>query len=64
VNRGYFTSKTQCPFQETLLRQSLELIAEEIEDPFGDDVNDLPMEKIAENITGNVQEILGIHREM
>lgn len=42
---------------------SLELIAEEIEDPFGDDVNDLPMEKLAENITGNVQEILGTHRE-
>jgi len=42
---------------------SLELIAEEIEDPFGDDVNDLPMEKIAENITGNVQDILGTHRE-
>ncbi len=40
---------------------SLELIAEEIEDPFGDDVNDLPMEKIAENITGNVQDILGIY---
>jgi len=40
---------------------SLELIAEEIEDPFGNDINDLPMEKLAENITGNVQEILGIH---
>jgi ion channel-forming bestrophin family protein len=39
---------------------SLELIAEEIEDPFGNDVNDLPMEKLAQNITGNVQEILGI----
>lgn len=37
---------------------SLELIAEEIEDPFGKDVNDLPMEKIAVNIHKNVYEIL------
>jgi putative membrane protein len=37
---------------------SLELIAEEIEEPFGDDANDLPMEKIAENIDRNVGEIL------
>lgn len=37
---------------------SLELIAEEIEDPFGNDSNDLPMGKIAENIKGNVHEIL------
>ncbi|HTG65210.1 MAG TPA: bestrophin family ion channel, partial [Flavobacterium sp.] len=29
---------------------SLELIAEEIEDPFGDDENDLPIKKISENI--------------
>jgi putative membrane protein len=36
----------------------LELIAEEIEEPFGDDANDLPMEKIAENIDRNVGEIL------
>lgn len=37
---------------------SLELIAEEIEDPFGADANDLPMEKIASNIKKHVQEIL------
>ncbi len=37
---------------------SLELIAEEIEDPFGNDSNDLPMRRIAENIKGNIQEIL------
>jgi ion channel-forming bestrophin family protein len=37
---------------------SLELIAEEIEDPFGRDSNDLPMEKIAENIRKHVAEIL------
>jgi putative membrane protein len=37
---------------------SLELIAEEIEDPFGNDSNDLPMQKIAENIKFNVNEII------
>lgn len=37
---------------------SLELIAEEIEDPFGKDSNDLPMDKIAANIEKHVAEIL------
>lgn len=37
---------------------SLELIAEEIEDPFGNDENDLPTGKIAENIKRHVEEIL------
>ncbi len=37
---------------------SLELIAEEIEDPFGTDANDLPIEKISRTIEWNVQEIL------
>jgi len=37
---------------------SLELIAEEIEDPFGNDVNDLPMSKIASNIKKTIDEIL------
>lgn len=37
---------------------SLELIAEEIEDPFGADANDLPMEKIQKNIKKHVAEIL------
>ena len=37
---------------------SLELIAEEIEDPFGGDANDLPMGKIAENIKKHVEELL------
>jgi ion channel-forming bestrophin family protein len=37
---------------------SLELIAEEIEDPFGLDSNDLPMTKIAANIKKHVEEIL------
>ncbi|HRO43958.1 MAG TPA: bestrophin family ion channel [Flavipsychrobacter sp.] len=37
---------------------SLELIAEEIEDPFGRDSNDLPMAKLAENIRKHVAEII------
>lgn len=37
---------------------SLELIAEEIEDPFGNDENDLPIQKIAANIKKHVEEIL------
>ena len=37
---------------------SLELIAEEIEDPFGNDENDLPTHKISENIKRHVEEIL------
>ena len=37
---------------------SLELIAEEIEDPFGTDANDLPLEKIAANIKKNVEELI------
>ena len=37
---------------------SLEIIAEEIEDPFGGDENDLPLDKIAANIHRHVNEIL------
>ncbi len=37
---------------------SLELIAEEIEDPFGTDSNDLPMDKICDNIQKQVNELL------
>ncbi|MFL5745999.1 MAG: bestrophin family protein [Niastella sp.] len=37
---------------------SLELIAEEIEDPFGGDENDLPMTKMASNIKKHVAEII------
>ncbi len=37
---------------------SLELIAEEIEDPFGNDSNDLPTAKIASNIKKHVEELL------
>jgi len=37
---------------------SLELIAEEIEEPFGHDDNDLPTTKIAENIKKHVEELI------
>lgn len=37
---------------------SLELIAEEIEDPFGKDANDLPTTKIAHNIQVHIHELL------
>jgi len=37
---------------------SIELIAEEIEDPFGDDDNDLPLETICYNIKNNLTELL------
>jgi ion channel-forming bestrophin family protein len=36
---------------------SLELLAEEIEDPFGEDDNDLPTDQIARNIKKQVEEI-------
>jgi len=39
---------------------SVELIAEEIEDPFGRDVNDLPTDELAGKIRDNVKEILGM----
>lgn len=39
---------------------SLELIAEEIEDPFGIDANDLPTDALAANIYRNVEEIMKI----
>ncbi|MFT4061281.1 MAG: bestrophin family ion channel [Edaphocola sp.] len=40
---------------------SLELIAEEVEDPFGTDANDLPMEKMAANICKSVAEIVSLN---
>lgn len=38
---------------------SIELIAEEIEDPFGKDTNDLPTDDMAERIRKNLKEIVG-----
>ena len=37
---------------------SVELIAEEIEDPFGIDINDLPLDALSRKIKGNVEEII------
>ena len=37
---------------------SIELIAEEIEDPFGEDENDLPLDDICNKIKTNLNEIL------
>lgn len=37
---------------------SIELLAEEIEDPFGNDANDLPLDNICENIQKHIGEIL------
>ena len=37
---------------------SMEIIAEEIEDPFGMDTNDLPLDRLSEVIGANVQELL------
>ncbi|MGN6291935.1 MAG: bestrophin family protein [Chitinophagaceae bacterium] len=39
---------------------SLELIAEEIEDPFGGDANDVPTDMIAQNIHRNVNDLIYI----
>jgi putative membrane protein len=38
---------------------SLELIAEEIEEPFGKDANDLPLQRMTESIQKYVADILG-----
>lgn len=37
---------------------SIELLAEEIEDPFGFDDNDLPLDEICQNISKSVKGIL------
>jgi ion channel-forming bestrophin family protein len=38
----------------------LEIIAEEIEDPFGTDSNDLPLDEMSHTIRRNVHEILNV----
>ena len=42
----------------TFVLLSVELIAEEIEDPFGKDINDLPTDELSVKIRDNVREIL------
>lgn len=41
---------------------SLEIIAEEIEDPFNNDENDIPMETLAQNIEKNIHQIIVIKK--
>jgi putative membrane protein len=53
---GYFTIATVLLVSFVLL--SVELIAEEIEDPFGRDINDLPTDELSVKIKDNVREIL------
>lgn len=55
---GYFTIATVILVSFILL--SVELIAEEIEDPFGRDINDLPTDELAGKIRDNVREILSV----
>lgn len=53
---GYFTIPVVAFISYVL--GSLEMIAEEIEDPFGKDENDLPMHRMGETISRNVADIL------
>jgi putative membrane protein len=53
---GYFTIATVLLVSFVLL--SVELIGEEIEDPFGRDINDLPTDELCVKIKDNVREIL------
>ncbi|WP_379967220.1 bestrophin family protein [Epilithonimonas sp. UC225_85] len=56
VNLGFFMIPITMFVYYVLM--SLELIAEEIEDPFNNDENDIPMESIAQNIERNIDLIL------
>lgn len=56
TDSGYFTILIVLLI--TFVLMSVELIAEEIEDPFGRDPNDLPTEELAVKIRENVSEIL------
>lgn len=53
---GYWTSAISIFVFYVLV--SLEILAEEIEDPFGRDANDLPTDSLSEKIRDNVQELL------
>ncbi|HEX8039580.1 MAG TPA: bestrophin family ion channel [Chryseosolibacter sp.] len=56
TDSGYFTIPIVLLI--TFILMSVELIAEEIEDPFGKDQNDLPTDELAAKIKENVAEIL------
>jgi putative membrane protein len=53
---GYYTVPIVVLISFVLM--SVELIAEEIEDPFGKDLNDLPIDELSSKIRDNVREIL------
>jgi putative membrane protein len=56
ADSGYFT--ILIVLLVTFVLMSVELIAEEIEDPFGHDPNDLPTDELSQKIRENVAEIL------
>jgi ion channel-forming bestrophin family protein len=56
TDSGYFT--ILIVLLVTFVLMSVELIAEEIEDPFGYDLNDLPTDELSQKIRENVAEIL------
>jgi putative membrane protein len=56
TNTGYLTILVVVLISFVIL--SVELIAEEIEDPFGRDVNDLPTDELSGKMRDNVREIL------
>ena len=53
---GYYSSLVSIFVFYVLV--SMEILAEEIEDPFGKDDNDLPTDALSQKIKENVQEIL------
>jgi putative membrane protein len=61
---GFVTSFEYITIPTTLLITfvllSVELIAEEIEDPFGRDINDLPTDHLASRIKENIREIFNV----
>ncbi|MDZ4750707.1 MAG: bestrophin family ion channel [Flavobacteriales bacterium] len=56
INLGYWVAPVVTLIFYVLV--SLEIIAEEIEEPFGVDANDLPTDKIAQNIAKSVSELI------
>ena len=56
VNFGYWSAIIATFIFYVLV--SIEILAEEIEDPFGTDDNDLPTDEMAERIQGIVKTIL------
>lgn len=55
-NFGYYSALISVFIFYVLV--SMEILAEEIEDPFGLDDNDLPVDELTQKITANVKEIL------